>query len=391
MPFNTIKIIKDWSCWIALTIFFICLAIGLWLSLKKPLWNDEIYTQIHSVEQPTFGGILTMKFVEGQMAPLFYLLQKFICMITGYKFPFPWDMEWTISDPASQIILRISSNFFMSLALALLFYFFTRYYSKWAGTYALLLALSSPMIWAYWAEARPYSIWVFLTTCQLLLILRILQSPSIPKKEWTALMAVHWLLALTAMLSLTQILIVSFVLWMAGERDWKRYWLLTFLPVGLCFFYYLHSPLLGSYRLESPWRLIFINIPPERILLPTIVFILTLWAERQKYISGLRNKDHGAFKVKKFFLLTGLWFATSLILLMIFKLRSTNAVTTFSERYFINLVPVGIVSMTIFSFYLFQMFLQKQWVQVNIVICLVGLLVLRFLKTAVTLYHLNLF
>src|SRR3989338_7815178 len=136
--------------WLSLVIFILSFGLGLWMSGQKLLWNDELYTQVQSIEMTTYPAMLKGKIGEGNVTPVFYLIQKTICRLAGYKFPLEWKHEWFLEHKPSQILLRLNPNFFTSLMLAAIFYFFARTYSLWAGVYGVLVALSYPMIWAYW-------------------------------------------------------------------------------------------------------------------------------------------------------------------------------------------------------------------------------------------------
>jgi uncharacterized membrane protein len=167
---------------LTVTVFLALLAVGFWLSTHKPVWNDEIYSQRHIIERMNYGELIGFKITEGNSTPLFYVLQKAFAESLDYQFP-AYNYEWHYVDLPSQIILRILPNLFMSMSLAMMFFYFARYYSLWQGIYALILALSSVMVWVYWAEARPYAMWMFFTTAQMLLLLSRLRAES-PKNFW---------------------------------------------------------------------------------------------------------------------------------------------------------------------------------------------------------------
>ena len=68
------------------------------------------------------------------------------------------------------------------------------------------------------------------------------------------------LLSLTSILSLGEILAVSVLWWAFKERDWKKYIVVTLLPVVIVLFYYAHAP---KYQFSfglSPEQLIRDNI-----------------------------------------------------------------------------------------------------------------------------------
>src|SRR3990167_1792216 len=127
------------TAFLAIIFFFT----GILLSQRKPLWNDELYTQKESVEKASYSEILSGQLAEGNNFPLFYLIQKAVCDVSGYRLGDQWHSEWQLSEPRGQIILRIPSNICMSLSLAIIFYYFAGQFSFWAGIYALLVALSS--------------------------------------------------------------------------------------------------------------------------------------------------------------------------------------------------------------------------------------------------------
>lgn len=63
------------------------LSFGYFLSTHKPLENDELFTQIHSVEGLSYRSILTMKIPEGNVSPLFYLTQKVFLDVIHFRLP----------------------------------------------------------------------------------------------------------------------------------------------------------------------------------------------------------------------------------------------------------------------------------------------------------------
>jgi len=202
-----------------LGVFIICLAIGFWLAARKPLWNDEIYTQTNSIEKFSYKGIILMKFEEGNISPLFYLTQKFICDLFQYRFPIIWKGEWYIADLKSQIIMRVGPNIFMSLAITLIFYYFFKNGSLLLGLYSLVGSLSTFMVLAYWVEARPYALWFFLTTWQLLIFMSILKQRESQDMLWKTFVVVNILLAFTVVFSAWQTAVLSGLLWAYKEKN----------------------------------------------------------------------------------------------------------------------------------------------------------------------------
>ena len=260
---------------ISFVLFVALLATGFHIAKHKPLWNDEVYSQIASIEQMSVLGIISAKIprTEGNNFPLFYLLQKGICRIGQYQLPDAWKGEGSLRDPYAQVFLRIMPVVCISLSIVLIFFYFSSCYSWWSGWYGLILALSSFMIWAHWAESRPYALWVFLTTLQSLLFLSFLKNESSRKTIVRGLIFVHLLLSLTIIFGLAQIVFVSLLLWLGGERQWKKYLLLTLLPIGLSLFYYANSK--ANFKLflpQNPLHLIELNVTKDQIIIFAIYF-----------------------------------------------------------------------------------------------------------------------
>lgn len=364
-------------------VFFISLAIGFGLAVRKPVWNDEIFTQVSTVEKPSYLGIFLIQFEEGNGCPLFYLLQKAVCDLTGYRFPKGWSGDdWTVQDLRSQIILRINPNIFTSLTIALIFYFFTCYYSLAAGGYALLVTLSSFMIWAYWVEARPYSIWTLLTTMQCLLFLALIKEKNDDRRLWRWLLATHLFLAFTVVISAVQVLIVSVLLWLFKDRNWKRYTGLTLVPVAISISYYLLSPKYNFFFSNTILELIGAGIPRDRMLIIALyaAFLGGYWFyEKRKSGRGANDMtQEGA----AFLLLTVLMIlsAAAVLLKMKMSLNTERPGFQISNRYFTYLTPVGIIAVSLFSVHLFRA-VPYRWMKCAVVVMFLGLFIFRVMRT----------
>ena len=370
---------------IAAALFLLFLSTGNYLAQRKPLWNDEIYTQVRTLDRLSYQDILLNRMTEGNNCPLFYLIQKGICDAFHYKFPFVWDGEWYVGDLPSQTILRIGSNVFMALSLTAIFYFFARYYSGLAGFYSLLISMSSFMVWAYCAEARPYALWFFLTTLQALLFLRA----TVPSRIWRWLAAVHFLLALTITFSVVQILIVSGLLWFLREKDWKKYIFMTGIPVAICFFYYWYSPHFKFFFLETPWQLVSTNIPADRLSIAAGFGLLWLLSELRRNRNFVSESNAVEYLMLMISILAASFFA-----LLVFKMRQPRIIVdgfSLSSRYFIYLTPIGIIGTVLFSVHLLRAFRSQRWMFVNIALGLAGLLMIRFLRTFIDVYNSGLY
>lgn len=307
------------------------------------------------------------KIPEKGNAPLFYLIQKGVCQLSGYKFPFTMDGEWEVADPRSQIILRFSSNIFMSLAVVLIFYYFLRFYSLGAGIYSLFFSLSSYMVWAYWVEARPYSLWFLLTTIQALSFLHIIRQKKMEEKHWLKLSLIHWVLAFAAVASLMQILIVSFLIWIfKKERKWQRYLVLAILPTVICIFYNTQSPQFKFWYTKSWMDLVYAAFSLPRMFMIGLLGCFVIY------------KNHERLENKSFLTLTTLMVLSGLALLVFFKIANTGGPQGFeiSSRYFIYLTPLSIIAATIFVAQLFQTFSKNKFALAAIVVIVA--LVLKF-------------
>jgi hypothetical protein len=143
-------------------------------------------------------------------------------------------------EPFSNIYLRLISIFFMALAPAVLFYYFSRRYSFLWGSFSALLCLSTWFYWWYGLEARPYIHFLTLTTFQMILFIEIIRQRVTEGKLWFWLGAVNVLLALTVTTSVFQIALIG--IWCGvsfrGGFDWRKVTAVFILPLGIAFYYY---------------------------------------------------------------------------------------------------------------------------------------------------------
>ena len=178
---NKSSLIKE-----GVTIIFLgCLLLGSQLALRKTLWNDEIHTQLRTVEEKSWSQISKGQVLEGNNAPLYYLIQKSIESLAHFHLPFHWigKQDGRIYHPYSQVLLRASANLCMSLSISFIVWYFWTYFSLGAALLALVSCLSSFMLLAYWAEARPYALWFLLTTLQMLVFLKAFKTKK-PIQGW---------------------------------------------------------------------------------------------------------------------------------------------------------------------------------------------------------------
>ena len=356
-------------------LFFLCIGIGYYLSLTKPLWNDEIYTQIRSIDQASYKNIVLGRIPEGNNCPLFYLIQKGICNLLGYQFPFHWDKEWSLSDARSQVIMRLNPNIFISLTIVAIFYFFSQHYSTWAGIYSLSMSLSSFSILFYWAEARPYALWVFLTTIQSLLFLYLIKQKSVRKSFWVWLATIHFLLPMTVVFGALQIIVVTLLITIFKERRWKKQALLTGLALVAPSFYYLHCEKMKFFIEKSFFDLIKENFSIDQMIV--LVFYIGLFI-----VQHFRSEGRKKMEFNIYFIFVVLMLLAALGILTMLSIINTwqRGVFAVSGRYFIFLVPIGIIATTVFSAEILEALKRNSWMVANVLIGLTGILVIRFLK-----------
>ena len=366
------------------------LSLGTHLSQYRKLWNDEIYSQTYSIEPLSYKKILLGHVPEGNNCPMFYVLQKALCDITQYRFPGPWSGQWYVYEPESQIVLRIVSNIFMSTSIALIFYFFVRFYSIHCGLFALLATFATPMVWLYWVEARPYGLLFLLTTLQSLIFMLIMRGKKNFDKEWLWLALTHIALSLTISLGVIQFLITSTLLWIFKERRPYRYLFMTVIPLILSVAYYVRSPKYQFRFRESPWELMVENVPREYF-----VILLAYLAVACYFMIFARGKKGPTMDVGsvQYFLFSGLMFLGASCVLCLLNWKADDVSDSFavSSRYFIFLVPVSIIAGTIGVRELWRVFKDDVWMRANVAIAILGLMMLSACKTQIAVLNSGIF
>ena len=183
---------------------------GIGNAVTKPLWRDEFSRTRGTIENVTYKGIFSGQIhkqssSERNPSPLFPLLQKSIFDIFKYKFSkinvTQWEDHWSFMDIRSQIILRLIPIIFISLCIVFIFRFFAIEYSLLSGFGGLCIALSNELIWFHSVEAAGYSIWIFLTTLQTLLLLKIFRRADFSKNDFIKMIIINVFLSLTIFLS----------------------------------------------------------------------------------------------------------------------------------------------------------------------------------------------
>lgn len=367
----------------SIILFIVLMFMGLRIASQKPLWNDEIFSQISSVEQLSYSEIVLGQVGEGNATPLFYLTQKVLCQIFNYSSPVEWKKGtkfWDFDRPRDRIILRIGPVFVVAFAIALIFFYFAHHHSFGTALFSLFLSLSCEMLLRYWAEARPYALWMSLTTIQILLFLCFIQARKFGIRILLGLAIVHFLLSCTVVLSLPQIILVSFLLWVYGMRSWKYYLVLLVLPVIVGLIYYCLSPHYPFALIFSIEQYIRANISRDRFYV-TILFalLLALYGVQEKL--KLRQMLDSA--ILKGLPALGIFLgsvAGACVILGAFIIK-TGPVMQFpvTEKYFIFLVPVGIISVTVFADTIIRAF-KVRGLKFVMIIMIVGLTIPRAIK-----------
>jgi hypothetical protein len=264
--------------------------------------------------------------------------------------------------------MRIPSNVYMSLGLTLIFYFFTRFFSLLAALYALGVALVSPMVWMYWVEARPYSLWFLLTTSQLLLLSCLVISPKIRITKMLFLTQV--LLALTIPACIFQISIALLVLWWKGKYSKIKLGLIWAVPTGIALTYYFFIPIFRT-KTYFFFPNLFDAVMPERLFV-YVIYALAAWVLPEKYKTSPRNI---------FFLPVFLLFLASALCILFVDLFTENSQFGFFSRYLIFITPADILMFSFASIDMRRWSRPNPWVCMNVMILLGGLVVMRGLMT----------
>lgn len=331
------------------------------VAAHKPLWNDEQYSQISSVRGMSYEDMFWGNINEGSNPPLFYMVQKVFQTISGYVTPKEWlNGDWKYNDPYSNVLLRFWPAFCVAGGIAMIFYYFSFHYGIWTGIYSLLVSLSSFMPWLYAVEARPYALWFFLTSAQMVLVLmggRIFN-----------LSFVNTLLAFTTIFSVIQNFAAAMCLWINGQRRLLTYIPVFFIPVFIALFYYanVEKPPLGM--IDTFMELLGASLPVDRMV---IIGLALAWC-------FLVHREDRKFWQPVVF--TAIVLAGCLAVLIKFKISARPMGGCYvSNRYFMVLAPVGIIMTTIASHYLVTR--TKGLMQKGMFVLLAALLLARIYKT----------
>lgn len=354
-------------------LFVVLVLAGLFLARLKPLWNDELYSQIASVDNISYASIVGGQVREGNNTPLFYLIQKAICDLAHYRLPYVWK-GGDIYDPYAQTLLRLAPIVSIALALVVVFYFFARYQGLVMGIYALSLFATSFAIWAYIAEARPYALWLLLTTLQVIVFYQSLKDDSAPR--WRNLAIVHCLLSLTSAFGMLQAVLVAMLyFFFKRSHQISRYLWILCIPLALGLFYQYQAPKY-QFHVGDMISLLSMHLSLDRLIFLSVylscVFVIPNW--RRQWVSMAENC------VVLFFF--GLLLACVSLIMYYQSLHVPPDVGFgLAPRYFINLAPVGSLAIILSAHRALVHFKDDRWARFNVHLLLVGLILIEAIRT----------
>ena len=372
-------------------VFFSVYLCGFFIASGKPLWLDEHYSITHSTTSVSYIQILQGRFEEWNNAPLFYLGQKVLCDLVSYDpgtlIPVRSAQGMVFyTDPFSNVYLRLISIFFMALAPAALFYYFSRRYSWGWGSFAALLCLSSWLFWWYGLEARPYIHFLALTTLQVIIFLEIAGRKEGDRKPWIWMGIINVLLALTVTTSVLQTLLIGawFLVFSRRDLNVRRILLVFVLPALIAAYYYAIALKARAFFSVPIYKYYLSNVPWDIVV---VVFVFLIYAGSSWFLGDKkpplllrwlkRDEIKEAGSMVFFMVSVSMVYFLVLLLLKMRELPLGQGGGPFAHRHLINLVPVGIIAMTVFSRALFQSFDKR--LRVFFIIVLAAILAWRFI------------
>ena len=338
---------------VGVLLFSFFFSTGILLARHKPLWNDELYGQT-TIQRTSWPDIILGHTHEWNNFPMYFALQKGFLQLFHYQLPFVWQGEGRVVDPQAQLVLRILPDFLMSIALTAIVLFFGFRSGFAAGALALFISLSMPMVWLYWVEARPYSLWFALTVFQSLLFLDTASNKSINARTIPFLL-VQAGLCLTVPLGLIQTIVCQGLLWRFGIRRIKFHIAAALVPVFLCSYYMMLQPKMSLYLMVA-WQTIFLrNFPTEEITFLGLYAMLMLLSLREA-------------SFRKYFMLGRIFFpfcvaflGIALAGLFYAQWKSTSQSGPVVERHFIFLTPMAIIMTVAIFADLWRAAAQRPW------------------------------
>ena len=362
---------------IGILVFAFFFSVGILLARHKPLWGDELYGLQVTVMRTSWPDLILGHSKEWNSYPLYHVLQKGFLQILHYHLPFVWDGAGLVLNPEAQCVIRILPDLFMSMALTVIVLFFG-IRSGWAGgVVSAVLCLSVPMVWMFWVEARPYSLWFMLSVFQGLLFL-----DKASKKEactrFTPFVLVHAGLCLCSPLGILQTLICMGLLWCFGTRRITFFIMAGLLPLFLGGYYFIAQQKMSMYLFVSWQEILFRNFPMEEVFFLGLYVLFLLLSL-------------GDAALRKYFVLgcAFLPFCLALISVALAGLYYTanhNGPQTAPvvERHFIFLVPLGIIMASAFFS---DLWAARGWWRLGVAVIFALGLIAQGLSTFTMVYH----
>jgi hypothetical protein len=383
---------KPWLChFLSLLILAVGFVIGQNVAWHKPLWTDEIFTQVSTNEGRSYLDIVCLRTEEGNRCPLFFLIQKAAMEALHFRLPFAWQREGFVVHRLSQEMMRLPAVVFMSLAIALMFWFFCRYYSVAAGVLVFLMALASIVVWFYWAEARAYSFWMLLTTCQTLLLLKMFMEEGRPRKAlWHMLTVIHLALCLTILYGAAQVFLAAAVL-----RLWKGVPVRSFLwtalvPTLFSVMIFFNTPRLAAvYPVGIPESQVLVNFPPERLALVAIFCLFLILAGHLKLLVTRDVAWAAAERLKPFFFFALAMFLGGWGMMLVFKAMAAGKGTFCLVRYFVFLTPVAIIATSLVLVHAWRISRCYPWCRWGMVVGAAGIFLMGASEIVIVLLGYN--
>jgi hypothetical protein len=352
---------------LCISLFVLFLSMGIFISSRKPLWNDESYSQANTISKGTYPQIIFSGIQgEGNKSPLFYLQQKMLCDTFHYKSTAVRDSKF------ERIFLRIPTVLEISLFLTMLFYFFSRRFNLWFGFLGVFTALSSLMLWWYWAEARPYGLWVLLTACQMFLFIDITENPLVSRRHWIWLGMVHILLALTCVLSVIQVTVISAII-LFQKPHWKKFIFLLLIPLLLAAYYKPTGPANNVIFTMTVDQLLRDNMARDRLYVLLFYPFLLLLCFILSKLHLKVHRDDLIVKSFPFFLAVFSTILTTVLFLAYLRDHALNQGQYVVSRHIIFLLPVGIIAVTYLAGIVWESFKGISWMRI---VPIVGILIL---------------
>lgn len=373
---------------LTLILFVLLFSLGLRIAELRPLWNDEIFTQLHSVQNKSYGDIMEGNIPEGNNFPLFYIIQKLIIQSFQFELPKNWEGVGYGAHDLGQIILRLQGNLVISLTLCLVFYFLSYHFYFFWGMYTLFLFLSSGVIWVYWAEARPYGLWIFITALHTLIVLKITWMERISKKWWLGLFIVQLLLSLTALFGIVQSMLATFTLGLLNKKNKQvlYYQCPHLILIGI--FYYRKALHFDMWFDSNPVQILRSVASEELLIIPiiyafSVAVVYFLKKKDEKFIQSLTHF--------KFTLFSYCIYIFALTLMAFFILKSTGGSKGFiiTSRYFVFIIPTIILSQALCAIDLLNMFHKNVWLRINIFILLIFVVLHNFCSNQFVIHSLT--